>query len=193
MSIKINEDKSINDALNSKKSNTNNGPSFSEILNNVNTKSTISNTTNEKVNPSDIKITTGNELIDKLPDKNKGAVLNAIEGPHGLNKIFDIDILGDPSQFIKKDSTINMPRILAEYGNNVSSSELPDLSTSVNTLMSNGLISDADYFYTLRWIATKQLASKVKMSSIKNESYISNLILSPKESDSKLSKFFQVL
>ncbi|BCZ47142.1 hypothetical protein psyc5s11_32090 [Clostridium gelidum] len=190
MIIKINEDKSINYKLNSKKSNTNNGPSFSETLNKVINKSTTPNTTNEKINPSDIKITTGNELIDKLPNKNKGDVLKAIAGSHGLNDIFDIDILGNPDEFINKDSTINMPKILRDYGSNVDSNELGDLSTAVNTLMSNGLISNADYFYTLRWIATKQQALKVKMISIKNESCISNLILAPKESESKLSKIF---
>ena len=190
MRIKINEDKSINYSLNSKKLNTNNETSFSETLSKVTNKSTIFNTTNEKVTASDTKITTGNELIDKLPDKNKGDVLKAIQGPHGLNDIFDIDILGNPDEFINDDSTIDMPRILRDYGANVDSNELSDLGTAVNTLMSNGLISDADYFYTLRWIAAKQQASKVKMSSIKNESYISNLILSPKESESKLSKIF---
>ena len=193
MIIKINEDKSINYELNSKKSNTNNGPSFSETLDKITAKSTIPNTTNEKVNPSDTTIMTGNELIDKLPDKNKGDVLKAIRGPHGLDKIFDIDILGNPDKFINEDSTINMPKILRDYGSNVDSTELGDLGTDVNTLMSNGLISNADYFYTLRWIATRQQALKVKMSSIKNESCISNLILAPKKSESKLSKIFKAL
>lgn len=81
MRIKINNCTSINYGLNSKKSNTNNGPSFSETLNKVTTKSTIHNATNEKVNPSDTKITTGNELIDNLHDKNKSDVLKAIGGP----------------------------------------------------------------------------------------------------------------
>lgn len=192
MRIKINEDKSLNYELNSKNSNTNNGTYFSETLNKLTNKSTITNTTTEKVNTSDTKIMTGNELIDKLPDKNKGDVLKAIAGPHGLNDIFDIDILANPDKFINEDSTIDMPRILRDYGSNIDSTELGYLGMAVNTLMSNGLISDADYFYTLRWIATKQQAFKVKMSSIKNEGCIRNLILAPKESESKLLKIFKL-
>lgn len=82
---------------------------------------------------------------------------------HGLNKIFDIDILGNPDKFINEDSTINMPKILRDCsGSNVDSSELPYLSADVSTLMSNGLISNADYFILISMDCNKTTSIKSK-------------------------------
>lgn len=180
MRIKINEDNSINYRLNSTKTIKNIGTSFSETLNEVENKSTSVDTTATEISTFENDIHTGNELIDNLPEKNKSDVLLAIVGSNGLNNIFDIDILGNPDQFIKKDSTINMPRILSEYGNNVSSKDLPALSNCINILMENGLISNEDYFYTLKWISTKQQSLKVNMNSEENKKSISDLMFKPK-------------
>ena len=178
MEIKIDENNSINYGLNSIKTTNNNGTSFSDVLNQATRNSKNVDTTIENINTFNDAIKTGNELIDKLPDKNKYDVLFSIGK---LNQIFDIDILGNPSQFIKKDFTINMPRILAEYGNNVTTSELTDLDTNVNTLMKNGLISNEDYFYTLKWIVTKQQVLKIKIKSEDNKNSVCDSILKPKD------------
>lgn len=157
--------------------------SFSDIYKNSinNPKSADTNIT--EINPledhTDKKITTGNVLIDNLPEKKKADVLKAIKD---INEIFSIDILGNPDKFIKKDSTINITRILDIYGSNIKSSDLDDLSKSINTLMDNGLISNEDYFTALKWIATKQEAFRVKIQSEKNRESISSLICTHKKS-----------
>lgn len=180
LEVKINESNSMHYGLNSIKTTKNNGTSFSDILNQVTRNSKNVDTTIENINIFNDTIKTGNELIDKLPNKNKCDVLFSIGK---LNQIFDIDILGDPSQFIKKDLTINMPRILSRYGNNVTASELTDLGTHINTLMKNGLISNEDYFYTLKWIETKQQVLKIKMQSEDNMNSLCDSILKPKDND----------
>lgn len=160
--------------------------SFSKIYNNVVNNSKSADTNITEINPlkdyedhTDKKITTGNVLIDNLPPKNKADVLKAI---NDINGIFSIDILGNPDKFINKDSTINITRILDIYGSNIKSSDLDDLSKSINTLMDNGLISNEDYFTALKWIATKQEAFRIKMQSEKNRESIGSLICTNKKS-----------
>lgn len=168
MKIKTLEETIANYSSTSRKISENSGFSFSEILNQVSSKPTTENTDKKET------LKTGNILIDNLPEKNKGEVLKAISD---LNDIFDIDILGDPEQFInKKDHTINMPRILSRFGNNVSSDELNDLGEAVNTLMENGLISEEDYFATLKWIATRKEATRLKIQSEENIKALSDSI-----------------
>lgn len=106
-------------ANNYKKTSLDSSNSFSNILNEVKLKSE-SDVDSETEEISQLKggITTGNLLIDALPDEDKTQVLDAIKK---LNNILDIDILGRPDQFFKKDSTINIIRILGQYGSNVTS------------------------------------------------------------------------
>lgn len=153
--------------------------SFPNILNEVKLKSENTvDSENKEISELEGDITIGNLLIDALPEEDKTQVLDAIEK---LNNIFDIDMLGSPDKFFKKDSTINITRILGQYGNNVTSSELADLGESINILMKNGLISDEDYFSTLRWIATKQEAFRVQMKSEENKASLSDLMWKPKK------------
>lgn len=199
MEIKIKENNSIDYGTNSTKTIKNIKTTFSEIFNEAASKSTNIDATKEVDNKStntdttkevehtsttaDTKeetntdIKTGNKIIDNLPAKNKTAVLKAIEK---INKILGIDILGDPDQFINKDSTINMPRILAMYGNNVKYPDLDILSTSINTLMTNGLISTKDYFSALQWIATKIKIFQTKLGSEENKKSAGDLMWKPK-------------
>lgn len=171
MRIKTLEETITNYSSTSRKISENSGFSFSEILNQVSSKSTIENT-NKKETPK-----TGNILIDNLSEKNKGEVLKAISD---LNDIFDINILADPNQFInKKDSTINLPIIISKFGKNVSSDELEDLGNAINTLMDNGLISKEDYFSALKWIATRKEAFRIKMQSEETIRALSDSILTP--------------
>lgn len=171
MIIKTLEESIANYSSTSKKASKNSSSSFSEILNEVSSKSTTENTDKKET------IKTGNRLIDNLPEKNKGEVLKAIKD---LNGIFDIDILGDPDQFInKKDSTINLPRIISKFGQNVSSGELEDLGKAINTLMDNGLINKEDYFAALKWISTRKEAFRIKMQSENSIKALSDSILTP--------------
>lgn len=180
MEIKVQKNNVKNYGLSFTKTEKNNENSFSSILNQAVNNSSSSQLT---VGETDILKNidkTGNPLIDNLPEGKKGKVLGAI---NNLNRIFSINILGDPNQFINKDSTINMPRILAEYGTDVKSSELEDLSKSINTLAENGLISNEDYFYALKWIETKQQSFKIKMNSEKNKASVCDLMWKPKKKE----------
>lgn len=51
--------------------------------------------------------------IDNLPREKRA---DAFDGINKLDEVFGIDILGDTDQFLRKDCTINMIMILAEYG-----------------------------------------------------------------------------
>lgn len=170
MIIKTLEESIANYSSTSKKTPQNGSFSFSGILNEVSSKSTTKNTDKTET------IKSGNPLIDNLPEKNKGEVLKAIKD---LNGIFDIDILGDPDQFFNKDSTINLPRIISKFGQNVSPGELEDLGKAINTLMDNGLIRKEDYFAALKWIATRKEAFRIKMHSEEGIKALSDSILTP--------------
>lgn len=115
-------------------------------------------------------IKTGIPIIDNLLSEDRSG---AFDGINKLDKIFSIDILGDPDKFIRKDNTINMPRIISEYGNNVKSRDFDDLTGAINKLHDSGLITDEDYFYTLKWIATQKEAIRIKMN---NEKIADNLV-----------------
>lgn len=166
-------------ANNYKKTSLDSSNSFSNILNEVKLKSE-SDVDSETEEISQLKggITTGNLLIDALPDEDKTQVLDAIKK---LNNILDIDILGRPDQFFKKDSTINIIRILGQYGSNVTSSELSDLGESISTLTKFGLISNEDYFSALKWIATKQESFRIQMKSEENKAALGDLMWKPKK------------
>ena len=171
MIIKTLEESIANYSSTSKKTPQNGSFSFSGILNEITSKSTTENTDKKET------IKNGNPLIDNLPEKNKGEVLKAIKD---LNGIFDIDILGDPDQFInKKDYTINLPRIISKFGQNVSPGELEDLGKAINTLMDNGLIRKEDYFAALKWIATRKEAFRIKIQSEEGIKALSDSILTP--------------
>lgn len=142
----------------------NDGSSFSQTLDEV-SKSYINIKKNIKNG-----IKTGIPIIDNLPREDRSG---AFDGINTLNKVFSIDILGDPDQFIRKDNTINMPRIISEYGTNVKSRDFDDLTGAINKLHDSGLISDEDYFYTLKWIATQKEALRIKMN---NEKIAGNLV-----------------
>lgn len=154
-----------------------------DTIKELDTTSTTADTKEETNN--DIK--TGNEIIDKLPAKNKTAVLKAIKK---INDILGIDILGNLDQFINEDSTINMPRILAMYGNNVKYPDLDTLSTSINTLMTNGLISTKDYFSALKWIATKIKIFQTKLGSEENKKSAGDLMWKPKNKKNNIFSQF---
>lgn len=164
MEIKVANKNNADYNSSAQKTNNNNGMSFSETLNEI------------SKSYSDIKkdIDSGKKIniptIDNLPRDKRGDAFDAI---NKLDKIFDIDILGHSDQFIKDDGTINMPRILSEYGGNVSSLEFDDLTKAINKLYDCGLISNEDYFSTLKWIATQKEASKIKMN---NEKMVGNLV-----------------
>lgn len=179
MEIKINNKTIGLDANNHERTSLGSSNSFSNILNEVKLKSK-NIVTSEIIEVSQLEggITTGNPLIDTLPDEDKAQVLDAIKK---LNNIFDIDMLGSPDKFFKKDSTVNITRIIGQYGNNVTSSELSDLSESLNILMKNGLISNEDYFSALKWIATKQEAFRIQMKSEENKAALSDLMWKPKK------------
>lgn len=179
MEIKI-DNKTIGlNANNYKKTRLDSSNSFSNILNEVKLRSeSIVDSETKEISQLECGITTGNPLIDALPEEDKTQVLDAIKK---LNNIFDIDMLGRPDKFFKKDSTINITRILGQYGSNVTSSELSDLGESINILMKNGLISEEDYFTALRWIATKQEAFRVQMKSEENKAALGDLMWKPKK------------
>lgn len=140
------------------------GNSFSKTLDEV-SKSYINIKKNIKNG-----LKTGIPIIDKLPKEDRSG---AYDGINTLNEIFSIDILGDPDQFIRKDNTINMPRIISEYGSNVKSRDFDNLTGAINKLHDSGLVSDEDYFYTLKWIATQKEAIRIKMN---NEKIAGNLV-----------------
>lgn len=166
--------------------NVNTSSSFSEVLNQVTSKSkTTDDTIKQDTATLKDKMITGNPLIDNLPAKNKGDVLYAI---NKLNKIFDINMFENSDKFFKKDGSVNITRILGEYGGNVSASELNDLSDAINTLKDNGLLSDEDYFAAIKWIATKQESRRIKMQHEKNEDSISNLMWKPNKSHDNKSE-----
>lgn len=179
MEIKI-DNKTIGlNANNYNKTSLDNSNSFSNILNEVKLKSENTVASNiEEISQLEGGIITGNHLIDALPEEDKTQVLDAI---NKLNNIFDVDMLGTPDKFFKKDSTINITRIIGQYGGNVTSSELSDLGESINILMKNGLISEEDYFSALRWIATKQEAFRVQMKSEENKAALGDLMWKPKK------------
>lgn len=179
MELKI-DNKTIGlNANNYKKTSLDNSNSFSNILNDVKLKSgNIVASEIKEISQLDCGIITGNPLIDALPEEDKTQVLDAIKK---LNNIFDVDMLGSPDKFFKKDSTINITRIIGQYGSNVTSSELSDLGESINILMKNGLISNEDYFSALKWIATKQEAFRVQMKSEENKAALSDLMWKPKK------------
>ncbi|WP_160691824.1 hypothetical protein [Clostridium sp. C2-6-12] len=159
MELKIDNKNNTDYSLSAQKVNNSNGISFSETLKEVSKsyfdiKKDLEN--GKKINAP---------IIDNLPKNQRSEALDAIDK---LDKIFDIDILGNPDQFIRADDTINVPRILSEYGGNVTSFELNDLSDSINKLYECGLISNEDYFSTLKWIATQKEATRIKMTNEKN-------------------------
>lgn len=102
--------------------------------------------------------------IDNLPREKRG---DAFDGIDKIDEVFGIDILGDPGQFLRNDGTINMIRILGEYGSDAVPFDEKKLSKGLNELYDCGLISTEDYFYTLRWIATQKEAARIKMNTEK--------------------------
>ncbi|OOM75358.1 hypothetical protein CLPUN_33040 [Clostridium puniceum] len=160
MEIKVSDKNFIDYSASIPKTNNSDKSNFSETLNEMSNQSHI----NIKKN-----ITLYIPTIDNLPRDKKGKALDAI---NKLDKIFSIDILGNPDQFMRNDFTIDMVRILSEYGNNATSFDFNDLTKSINTLLDCGLITNEDYFYTLRWIATMKQALKIKMNSVENKGTI---------------------
>lgn len=158
MEIKVSDKNSLDYNVPVPKSNNSNSSNFSETLNDVN-KSYINIKKNIE-NGIKVNIPT----IDNLPREKRG---DAFDGINKLDKIFGINILGDPDQFMRKDGTINMPRILSVYGSNVKSFDSNDLTKAINKLYDCGLITTEDYFYTLKWIATQKEASRIKMNNEK--------------------------
>lgn len=159
MEIKVNDKNNIDYSISSTtKANNSDGSSFSETLDEVK-KSYI----NIKKNIQN-GIKTNIPTIDNLPREKRG---DAFDGINKLDEVFGIDILGDSDQFLRKDGTINMPRILAEYGADAVPFDENKLTKGINKLYDCGLINTEDYFYTLRWIATQKQASKVKMNTEK--------------------------
>jgi hypothetical protein len=135
-----------------------NGTSFSETLDEV-SKSYIN------IKKNILKgLKTNYPAIDDLPREKRA---DAFDGIGKLDEIFGIDILGDPDQFLRTDGTINMPRILAEYGPDAVPFDENKLSKGINELYDCGLITTEDYFYTLKWIATQKEAARVKMNTEK--------------------------
>lgn len=155
MEIKVNDKNNIDYSISSAtKPNNSDSSSFSETL--------------DEVKKSHINIQNGLKTniptIDNLPREKRA---DAFDGINKLDEVFGIDILGDPDQFLRKDGTINMVRILAEYGADAVPFDENKLTKGINKLYDCGLITTEDYFYTLRWIATQKQAAKVKMNTEK--------------------------
>jgi hypothetical protein len=126
MEIKVNDKNNIDYSISSiTKSNNSDGSSFSETLDEVkksyiNTKKNIQN-----------GIKTNIPTIDNLPKEKRA---DAFDGINKLDEVFGIDILGNPDQFLRADDTINMPRILAEYGGNAVPLDDVKLTKAINKL-----------------------------------------------------------
>ena len=158
MELKVSDKNSLYYNVSAPKQNNSDNRSFSKTLNDVN-KSYINIKKNIE-NGIKVNITT----IDNLPREKRGDTFDGIDKS---DKIWGIDILGDTDQFMRKDCTINMIRILSEYGANATSFAADDLTKTINKLYDFGLITTEDYFYTLKWIATQKEASRIKMNNEK--------------------------
>ena len=163
MIIKINQHNPINSRLNSTKTVEYSGPTFLETLNTVANNSTSTKTSSEGIAQlQDDTKTTGIQRIDKLAEGRKGIVLKAIDS---LDHILDINILQNKDEFFNEDSQIKIRDILDGYGDHVTSNEMTDLGKTINVLMDNGMISNDDYFYALKWMAMKAEQFSVKLQN----------------------------
>lgn len=84
-----------------------------------------------------------------------------------LEDILDFDLEEDKDRFIKKNGKINISDILNEYGSNVSGNDLKKLGETINSLYNSGAIDTEDYFYAMKWIATKQMEKSTQVGIVK--------------------------
>lgn len=84
-----------------------------------------------------------------------------------LEDILDFDLEEDKDRFIKKNGKINISDILKEYGSNVSGNDLKKLGETINSLYNSGAIDTEDYFYAMKWIATKQMEKSTQVGIVK--------------------------
>ena len=91
-----------------------------------------------------------------------------------LEDILDFDLEERKDKYIKKNGKINISDILNEYGSNVSGNDLKKLGETINSLYNSGAIDTEDYFYAMKWIATKQME---KSTQIGIEKMIGNEII----------------
>lgn len=84
-----------------------------------------------------------------------------------LEDILDFDLEKDKDRFIKKNGKINISDILNEYGSNVSGNDLKKLGETINSLYNSGAIDTEDYFYAMKWIATKQMEKSTQVGIVK--------------------------
>lgn len=163
MEIKVQENNSTNYNLDSAKDKKYTESNFSDILNEVATNSTSNK---RKVQETDLlqnpRLKAVMDKIDALPKKDRDDVINSIKT---INKALGINIFGNADKFLNDDSTINLQRILYEYGDNVSYRDLNELNNAINVLHKNGLVSDDDYFYALKWLETKQMLFETKVNA----------------------------
>lgn len=91
-----------------------------------------------------------------------------------LEDILNFDLEDKKDKYIKKNGKINISDILNEYGSNVSGNDLKKLGETINSLYNSGAIDTEDYFYAMKWIATKQME---KSTQIGIEKMIGNEII----------------
>lgn len=57
--------------------------------------------------------------------------------------------------YLKDNGKVDVKRMLDEYGGKVKTNELRELSKIVTGMFKEELVDEEDYFYALKWIATK--------------------------------------
>ncbi|GAA0075765.1 hypothetical protein UT300005_01430 [Clostridium sp. CTA-5] len=180
MDIKI-DDKIINNTLSSSKNiSRNNTNTFKEEFNKALLEENDKKVPNIKglnknINdPQNIckKSSTKNDVI-KVYGKNNELIVKSIKD---MEKIFNIDIIGNEDKYFKEDNKIDILKIIDNYGDNVGDNDLEDLQKTVTTLWKENMITDEDYFYAIKWIALKveQKAIKIQLENVKKktEDYI---------------------
>ncbi|MBW6410053.1 hypothetical protein [Clostridium weizhouense] len=180
MDIKI-YDKTINNTLSSsKKISRNNVNIFKKEFNKAlleenNKKVPNIKGLNKNINaPQNIckKLSIKNDVIKNYGKNNELIVKNIKD----MERILDIKIIGNEDKYFKEDNKIDIFKIIDNYGSNVSSNELEDFQRTVTTLWEEGMITDEDYFYAIKWIALKveQKSIKIKLENVKKktEDYI---------------------
>lgn len=159
----INYETALKKGIENNKSN-----SFASVLDEVKNSSADKKTIgeiNKIIDPRDRKAAI-EDKINKMPEKNKGDVLFSIDR---LNRLFGLDILGENGKYLKENLTIDFPRLLYDHGDDISPSSFEALSKYVNKLYENGLVDEADYLATLKWIAMKQQLGQVKVANEENK------------------------
>lgn len=168
MGIKI-DDKIINNALSSSKNiskNTTNTfkDEFNKALLEENNKKVLNINQSQSVCEKSVV----KDNVIKIYGKNNELIVKSIED---MEKIFNIDIMGNEDQYFKEDNKIDILKIIDNYGDNVRDKDLEDLQKTVTTLWKEGMITDEDYFYAIKWIALKmeQKAIKLRLENVKKE------------------------